>query len=120
MDTVYKVLFPQMSHFGTFVEDAQRPPKIRIYIRAEGLDPLRRLEPFSTVLQILASALFSPAQCALARVRPPCLSSRRFVPGAHRDDRLGVGSHRKCPIADPQRIHSTDPGFVRFPAPGHP
>jgi hypothetical protein len=30
MDTVYKVLFPQMSHFGTFVEEtlSSEPPEI--------------------------------------------------------------------------------------------
>src|SRR5262249_37535831 len=55
----------QTHRFGAFVRHAQRSKKVLFFIREDGFDTLRWIEPFSVVLQISWPAAFFAAAARL-------------------------------------------------------
>src|SRR5262245_45225883 len=109
--------FSQTHRFGAFVRHAQRSKKVLFFIREDGFDTLRLIEPFSVVLQISWPAPFFAALRPLARLSSPAVPSRRSFPRSSLCDHSRHWPSREHTIFDSQWFDPTAFGPARLPAP---
>ena len=107
----------QTHRFGAFVRHAQRSKKVLFFIREDGFDTLRWIEPFSVVLQISWPAAFFAALRPLARLSSPAVPSRRSFPRSSLCDHSRHWPSREHTIFDSQWFDPAAFGPARLPAP---
>ena len=101
------------------MKDAKRDTKNIFYLRKNRFNPLGRIKPIRTVLQIFRTTTFSPNICTLARLQSQSISSSRPFSGTYVFSCNRHRKNREFTIADSQWAYTTASGITRVPSPGY-